>query len=76
MPVSSSNSLIAQFNDDILKMVQNIHKGVTGKSQKARDKGWGDAFENFMSFAVPLATKVPYKHGIGDVVGMVRRANQ
>jgi hypothetical protein len=74
MPVSSDNSLIGQFNDDMLKMVQSIHKGVTAKSQKARDKGWADAFESFMSFAVPLTTRVPYKHGVGDVVGLTRKA--
>lgn len=76
MPVSSNNSLIGQFGDDLVKMVQDIHKGITAKTQKARDKGWGDAFESFMSFAVPLVTRVPYKHGIGDVVGLYRKATQ
>jgi hypothetical protein len=76
MPVSSDNSLIGQFNDDVIKMIQAVNRGITGKTQKARDKGWGDAFESFMSFAVPLVTRVPYKHGVGDVVGLIRKANQ
>ena len=76
MPVSSNNSLIGQFSDDFIKMIQGVNRGITGKSQKARDKGWWDAFDSFMSFAVPLVTRVPYKHGVGDVVGLIRRANE
>jgi hypothetical protein len=72
MPVATNTSLIGQFEADMVKMIQDVKRGVTGKTQKARDKGWGDAFESFMSFAVPLVTRVPYKHGIGDVVGAVR----
>jgi len=75
-PASTNTSLIGQFETDIVKMIQGVKAGITGKSQKARDKGWGDAFESFMAFAVPMVTKIPYKHGVGDVVGAIRKVNQ
>jgi len=76
LPIQVSQDLVSQFGDDIIKTIQHTHTAMTAKSQKAQDKAWGDAFDSFMSWSVPLSFNIPYKHGLGDVVGEIRNMTQ
>jgi hypothetical protein len=72
--ISADTSLINQFETDMLKMLNALKQGLVGETKRERNKGWWDAFESFMAFAVPLFTRVPYKHGLGDILDAYRKS--
>ena len=72
LPVQMSPDLVSQFGDDIIATAQHVHQGMTTKNPRIANKHWADAFDSFMSWALPLTMKIPYKHGIGDIVGAAR----
>ena len=72
LPVQMSPDLVSQFGDDIIATAQHVQQGMTTKNPRIANKHWADAFESFMSWALPLTMKIPYKHGIGDIVGAAR----
>jgi hypothetical protein len=72
LPVQTSPDLVSQFGDDIIATAQHVHLAMNTKNPRTANKQWGDAFDSFMSWALPLTMKIPYKHGIGDIVGAAK----